>query len=136
MDAAKAMLRKLRLPEHAAPDAQPGRDLPAFRMGALHNPQLLRYIQARSSLECVQQASGMLVQSPVHAHATVQRVLCDRSEDAQVLAMQLGSCGPLLSELVIDNAAVGSLARPSYRPVEISRFGRFNLNNCRELWGM
>ena len=47
VEAAVAMLKKLRLPEYAAPDARPGRDLPAFQLGALPNPQLQRHYQAR-----------------------------------------------------------------------------------------
>ena len=47
VEAAVAMLKKLRLPEFAAPDAQPGRDLPAFQLGTLPNPQLQRHYQAR-----------------------------------------------------------------------------------------
>lgn len=48
VEAAVAMLKKLRLPEFAAPDAQPGRDLPVFQLGTLPNPQLQRHYQARS----------------------------------------------------------------------------------------
>ena len=50
VEAAVAMLRKLRLPEYAAPDAQPG--LPAFRLGALPSPQLRHHYQARSFVQC------------------------------------------------------------------------------------
>ena len=48
VEAAVAMLKKLRLPEFAAPNAKPGRDLPAFQLGTLPNPQLQRHYQARS----------------------------------------------------------------------------------------
>ena len=47
VEAAMAMLEKLRLPEFAAPGAQPGRDLPAFQLGALANPQLQRHYEVR-----------------------------------------------------------------------------------------
>ena len=49
------MLQKLQLPKDAAPDAQPGRDLPAFQLGALPNPQLQRHYQARSAYQTCRQ---------------------------------------------------------------------------------
>ena len=55
VEAAVAMLKKLRLPEFAAPDAQPGRDLPAFQLGTLPNPQLQRHYQARSVYQACRQ---------------------------------------------------------------------------------